>query len=122
MDDVLIVGPCAAGKSTLARGLRERGYRAHLVAQEHSGIRDLWRKHAAQVLVYLDVDIANVQRRGRPDFPEWLHQRQRQRLINAKNAAHCYVDTASLAIPDVLHRVLVFLSEHNITPLETHAQ
>lgn len=116
MDDVLIIGPCAAGKSTLARGLRDHGFSAHLVAQEHSGVANLWRKHSARAIVYLDVDLPNVHRRGRPDFPEWLHQKQHTRLQDAKRAADCYIDTAPLSIRDVLQQALRFLDEHHIAP------
>ena len=116
MDDVLIVGPCAAGKSTLAQGLRAHGFSAHLVAQEHSGIANLWRKHEARAMLYLDVDLPNVHRRGRPAFPDWLHQKQRSRLLEAQQAADCYIDTAPLSIPDVLQRALSFLAERHIAP------
>jgi shikimate kinase len=116
MDDVVIVGPCAAGKSTLARGLSEQGYHAHLIAQEHSGVRDLWRRHQARALVYLDVDLERVHQRGRPNFPAWLHQQQKDRLKEARDAAACYVNTAPLSIPDVLEQVLKFLAAANIRP------
>jgi len=121
MDDVVIVGPCAAGKSTLARALGEQGYHAHLIAQEHSGVRDLWRRHQARALIYLDVDIDQVHRRGRPNFPDWLHQQQKDRLREARAAASCYVNTAPLSIPDVLDQVLKFLAAANIRPSRRRA-
>ena len=37
---IAIVGICASGKTTLVRGLREAGYDAYNVAQEHSCIHD----------------------------------------------------------------------------------
>lgn len=121
MDDVVLVGPCAAGKTTLARGLRAHGFRVHPIAQEHSGIRDLWRKHAAQSLVYLDVDLINVHRRGRASFPGWLHQEQRQRLAEARAGADYYLDTSGLSIAEVLQHVLEFLSSHQIVPSAAEA-
>ncbi len=120
MDDVVLVGPCAAGKSTLAVALREHGFSVHPIAQEHSGVRDLWRRHAAHVLVYLDVDLANVQQRGRPNFPDWLHQQQRERLAEAQHAADYYLDTSVHSIAEVQHLVLEFLAARQI--MSSHAQ
>ena len=38
---IVIVGPCASGKTTLVRGLWTRGYGgARVVAQGHSGVVD----------------------------------------------------------------------------------
>lgn len=113
MDDVVIVGPCAAGKSTLARGLRTYGLIAQPVAQEHSGVKGLWQHHAAHALVYLDVDLEQVHQRGRPGFPAWLHQQQHIRLQDARTAAHLYLDTSSLTVPQVLEHVLTFLRQHS---------
>jgi dephospho-CoA kinase len=31
-----VVGPCAAGKTTLVAALKNRGYEVHHIAQEHS--------------------------------------------------------------------------------------
>jgi hypothetical protein len=116
MDDVVIVGPCAAGKSTLARGLREHGISARPVAQEHSGVRGLWRRHTSHALIYLDVDLAHVHARGRPEFPGWLHLQQRERLGDARAAADLYLDTSPLSIPDVLRQVLAYLATHTSKP------
>ena len=51
---IAIVGICASGKTTLVRGLREAGYDAYNVAQEHSCIHDFWNKHHPDVLVMID--------------------------------------------------------------------
>ncbi len=39
---IVVVGPCAAGKSTLVETLQVRGYDAHVSGQEHSAIASLW--------------------------------------------------------------------------------
>ncbi|MCA0351763.1 MAG: hypothetical protein LCH85_07175 [Chloroflexi bacterium] len=105
-ETVVIVGPCAAGKSTLRQGLETHGIQARVIAQEHSGIRGLWRKHQANYLIYLDVDLPAVHERGRPSFPAWLHNQQQQRLQEARAAADIYLDTTKHSINDVLNRVL----------------
>ena len=39
-----IVGPCAAGKSTLVADLAKHGYRTRHIAQEHSHVKDMWQR------------------------------------------------------------------------------
>ncbi|MBP9503378.1 MAG: hypothetical protein KBF17_14555, partial [Candidatus Promineofilum sp.] len=41
---VAVVGPCASGKSTLVAALRAAGYDARHPAQEHSFVKDMWRR------------------------------------------------------------------------------
>ena len=41
---IAIVGVCASGKSTLAKALRERGYNARQVLQEHSYVPYMWQR------------------------------------------------------------------------------
>lgn len=118
MNDVVIIGPCTAGKSTLSRGLREQGFVAQIVAQEHSGIRALWQRHECRALVYLDVAIEQVHLRGRPGFPDWLLEQQQQRLASGRAAAHLYIDTTPLTIDTVLSTVLAFLLDQQIIPVD----
>jgi cytidylate kinase len=105
-----IVGPCSAGKSTLARGLVERGLPARALAQEHSFAPRMWRQIGqAAVLVYLDVSFAVAQRRRWLDWrPEDLEE-QHRRLADARQHADFYLDTDSLTVEEVRERVLAFL-------------
>jgi deoxyadenosine/deoxycytidine kinase len=70
-----VVGPCAAGKSTLIAGLKERGYQGKHIAQEHSFVPDMWQRVTRpDLLVYLDVSFpVSLQRRKldwmEKDFP-----------------------------------------------------
>src|SRR5687768_4503941 len=41
---IIVVGVCSAGKSTLVRALRGRGYKVRACAQEHSGVPYLWQR------------------------------------------------------------------------------
>ena len=50
---IVVVGPCAAGKSTLVTALRELGYDAHVSGQEHSEIAMLWQHSQPDVLIAL---------------------------------------------------------------------
>ncbi len=52
---VTLVGPCASGKSVLARALQDRGYDARQCSQEHSYVPDMWRRIGKpDVQIYLD--------------------------------------------------------------------
>ena len=110
---VAVVGACASGKSTLVSALREAGYEAHHVAQEHSYVPYMWRRICQpDVLIYLDVDYETVRaRRPRLDFqPEHLLE-QNQRLAHARQHCHLYLDTTSLSSCEIRIRALSFLEE-----------
>jgi hypothetical protein len=76
---IVIVGPCASGKSTLRAGLQAQGFtQVRVVAQEHSGVRDLWKLRGyPEVLIYLDAraETANA-RQGRSDWTPAAHAEQ----------------------------------------------
>jgi hypothetical protein len=108
---VVVVGPCAAGKSTLAAGLRRMGFRAMVSGQEHSDVPSLWRHADPDVVVALDVDLATIrQRRGDESWPAWLYEVQRGRLSQAEQAAAIHIDTTVLDADAVLSAVAAFLA------------
>lgn len=106
---IVVVGPCASGKSTLVDGLRQIGYDARVSGQEHSAVAELWRRSRPDVLIALSVDIAAVRLRRGQQWPEWLHGLQLQRLRSAAAAADLTIDTSHLAPPALIAQVLVFL-------------
>lgn len=109
---VVVVGPCAAGKSTLAAGLRRLGFRAMVSGQEHSDIPTLWRRAEPDVVVALGVDLDTIRRRRDDEaWPEWLYVLQRERLAQAERAAAIQIDTTTGDADDVLARVAAFLDE-----------
>lgn len=107
---VVVVGPCASGKSTLVAGLRRLGYAAQVCGQEHSDIPTLWRHAGPDLVVALDVDLPTLRRRRDDHWPEWLYLIQRRRLANAAAAAHVQVDTSNLDTEGVLRRVTARLA------------
>jgi hypothetical protein len=99
---VVLVGPCAAGKSTLAAALEPAGYEVHQCAQEHSEIPHLWALAEPDLLVYLSVDLPTIrQRRANPAWPASLYQRQLHRLEQALTACDVYIDTSRRAPDEV---------------------
>ncbi len=107
---VAVVGSCASGKSLLVEALREQGFNAHEVAQEHSYIPDLWRRIAgADLLVYLDVSLQEARERRPTDIGEQGWSALSQRLEKAREQADLLVDTDGMTPEDVLERVVAFL-------------
>lgn len=91
---IAVVGHCASGKTTVVKLLREDGYNAYSVAQEHSIIRDLWRHQEPQHVLYLDVSLEELRRRrGNPQWPAWIFEEQEGRLRDAREHATVVIDT-----------------------------
>lgn len=111
-----VVGPCAAGKTTLIVALKKLGYRAHHIAQEHSYVADMWlRISKPDILIYLDVSYSNSMLRRpmnweKADFLEQVH-----RLQHARQHASLYIDSNSLTPDQVLQKTLFFLTSHEFT-------
>jgi cytidylate kinase len=107
---IAIAGPCGAGKTTLAHGLEQAGYRARAIAQEHSFVPDLWRRFAApDLLIFLQASRAVGAARRRLDWTDAEWQEQQRRLEHARQHADLYLDTDDLGIEQVLERCLVYL-------------
>jgi len=113
---VVIVGPCASGKSTLAAALRDRGLDTRIVAQEHSIVADLWRRQRPDVLIGLDVDLATLRARRAPTWPASVYASQQERLAPAFAAADLVVDTTPLDAEAVVGIVLAWLQERGFAP------
>ncbi len=107
---VVVVGPCASGKSTLVGGLRRLGFDAVVCGQEHSDIPTLWRHADPDLVVALDLDLPTLRARRDDAWPEWLLLLQRRRLANANAAAHLRLDTSRLDAEAVLARVAARLT------------
>jgi len=105
-DRVVVVGVCAAGKTTLVALLRAAGYAAQSCAQEHSYVGDMWRRLARpQALVFVDASLAVIRRRrNTPYEPEYIAE-QRRRLAHARAHCHIYVLTDDLTPEQVRDRV-----------------
>ncbi len=105
-----IVGPCSAGKSTLARGLTGLGFSVKAIGQEHSYVPHMWQVIGRPaLLIFLDVTYAVAQRRRWLDWQPADLDEQQHRLRHAR--AHCdlYLNTDPLALTDVRDQVAAFL-------------
>ena len=109
---VKVVGPCASGKSVLARGLRKRGYDASSSAQDHSYVPDMWQRlNPPDVLIYLDVTLETSRQRGRTGsgWDQAYLDLQHERLSYAREHCDFYLPTDGLTQDQVLEKTLVFL-------------
>ena len=114
---VKVAGMSASGKSTLVRGLRERGYDARPVSQEHSNIPELWRLfETPAVLIHLDASLT-CQRLRRPDV-SWsrrYHAQEAARLRHAYDHADLRIDTSDMTPSAVLSLTLVHLEQGGLS-------
>src|SRR5574342_171315 len=93
-----VVGPCAAGKTTLIKRLRALGYQAKHIAQEHSYVPQMWQRIAnPDILVYLDVSYPLTIQRRKLDWTIHEYAEEVNRLRHARQHAHCYINTDGLS-------------------------
>lgn len=109
---IAVVGPCASGKSTLVGALRERGYDAREVAQEHSEVETMWRRITRpDLLIYLDVSQETAGRRRAAEADAaWWHRLER-RLRHARQHADLRINTDDMSPEEVLDEALSFLEQ-----------
>lgn len=94
---IVVVGPCASGKSTLVDGLVGLGYRARVVGQEHSEIERLWQRHDPAVVIGLQVRLETVRNRRGHEWSAAVYERQQRRLAMAMAAAAVVLYTDELS-------------------------
>jgi hypothetical protein len=107
---IAVVGPCASGKTTLVGRLQALGLDAVNVAQEHSGVHNLWQKKQPDVLIMLEASLAVIRRRRAVPWGEERLAAQRERLRDARAHADLFLQTDELTREDVVDRVLQYLS------------
>ena len=105
-----VVGPCAAGKTTLINGLLDHGYNAKQIAQEHSYVQDMWERMThPDILIYLDVSYSYTMKRRNFNWSIQEYNTQVDRLRHAREHADIHINTDSLSPQDVLDLVMNFL-------------
>ncbi len=111
LDLVKIVGVSAAGKSTLVAGLRELGFNARPVAQEHSQVPDMWQRiRPPNWLIFLEADLtAQGERRPDVSWDEPWRRTELKRLAHARSHADLLIDTSLLSPESVLKQAVDFL-------------
>jgi hypothetical protein len=109
-----VVGVCTSGKSTLIKRLEEKGYRARHIAQEHSYVKDMWKRITnPDVLIYLDVTYEKSLERRKSDWQEKDYAEQHRRLIHAREYSNLYIDTTDLSEAQVMDKVIDFIKVYS---------
>ena len=104
---VAVVGCCASGKTSVVARLRELGFDAYSVAQEHSIISGLWRHLEPDRLVLLDVLLDTIRKRRQDDgWPQWIYELQQSRLRDARANAHVVVATDGRDLGEVVDEIV----------------
>lgn len=112
-----VVGPCGAGKTTLVAGLNRLGYRTRHIAQEHSYVKDMWRRLTnPDYLIFLDASYPVTCRRRKLDWTEAEYAEQHRRLAHARQHADLYLHTDDLQAVEVLKRVVAFIKSRQSGP------
>jgi ABC-type cobalamin/Fe3+-siderophores transport system ATPase subunit len=112
---IAVVGPCAAGKSTLVAALRARGYAARCVAQEHSYVPDMWRRISRpDILIYLDATLETIACRRRIGWGPAYLETLNHRLRHARANADIYLMTDGLLPDQVMAEALGFLKQADL--------
>lgn len=107
-----IVGPCAAGKSTLIKELTKLGITAKHIAQEHSFVPNMWeRLTSPDILVFLDVSFEESMKRRKQNWSLKDYEEQHNRLRHARQHASFYLNTTNLSPEAVLKKVLQYIEQ-----------
>ena len=104
---IAIVVPCAAGKTTLARGLQEHGWPARQIAQEHCYVADMWKRLSRpDLLVFLDASFEICTSRKQLNWTRAEYEEQRRRLAHARENCDVYLNSDVLGPDEVLMEAL----------------
>jgi deoxyadenosine/deoxycytidine kinase len=113
-----LVGVCASGKSTLRTRLQTRGYQVKHIAQEHSFVKDMWRRLVhPDVLVFLDASYETTLKRRNLNWNQADYDEQQRRLAHARQNADLYLATDELSPQEVEAKVVAFLDLQQATPI-----
>lgn len=107
-----VVGVCASGKSTLIRGLEARGYRGRHIAQEHSYVKDMWKRITnPDLLIFLDASYPVTVQRRKLNWLESDWAEQQRRLGHAREHADHTIHTDTRSPEQVLEEVITFIED-----------
>ncbi len=107
-----VVGPCGSGKSTLIAALESHGFTCRHIAQEHSYVKDMWKRITnPDVLIFLQASFPVCTARRQLNWNESDFAEQQRRLAHAHEHANLVVDTNPLMPEEVARCVLEFLEK-----------
>jgi deoxyadenosine/deoxycytidine kinase len=108
---IAVVGPCTSGKSTLVANLKELGFNAWCVAQEHSDVKWLWKHKNPDFLVVLNVTLATARKRRNVSWDEHKLADQHKSLADARAHCNLYLPTDNLSPEQMVAKVVEAVNE-----------
>jgi cytidylate kinase len=111
---VAVVGPCTSGKSTLVANLKQLGFNAWCVAQEHSDVKWLWKHKNPDFLVVLDITLATARKRRNVSWDEHKLADQHKALADARAHCNLYLPTDNLTPEEIVTKVVEAVNEYNV--------
>lgn len=120
-----IVGPCGAGKTTLAASLAHRFTRVRAIAQEHSYVPSMWQQITnPDILVYLDASYPMTILRRQLNWTESEYHTELKRLSHAREHADIFIATDQLSADEVARVALAeldhWIESHPAVMTPTH--
>jgi len=113
----VVVGPDAAGKSTLVERLAALGYNARACAQDHSYVPDMWRRLSRpDFLVFLDAKLETIAQRRTIRWGQARLDELQARLAHARTHCDLYLPTDDLTLAQVTERVCAVMAEAGVEP------
>jgi guanylate kinase len=107
---IALVGPCGAGKTTVAELLKAQGLKVAEIAQEHSCVPNLWKQRGSPTaLIFLDANFVTCTQRKRFRWTSEDYEEQCRRLQHARQHADLLVRTDAMTPAQVVDQVLRFL-------------
>ncbi len=103
---IVVVGVCGSGKTLLVEGLKELGYDARSVSQEHSLVPDLFTHPGPDTVIYLEATDETVATRKQTGWEPKQLEDQRQRLKLAREKADILINTDGMKPEDLLQRAV----------------
>ena len=107
-----VVGPCGAGKTTLTQSLDSLGYSTRHIAQEHSYVKDMWKRITnPDMLIFLQASFP-VTKKRRSQMIHWEEKdyaEQQRRLSHALANANLVIETDTMNIQTVLNKCLAYI-------------
>ena len=92
--------------------METRGFRVRHIAQEHSYVKDMWKRITnPDVLIFLDVTYPLSVLRQKLDWSEADWAEQQRRLSHAREHADLYINTDDLSIEQVLEIAIAFVGK-----------
>ena len=115
---IVVIGPCASGKTSLTTRLQGLGYDALACGQEHSEIAELWKHQQPDVVIGLRIGLQTLRQRRSDGWPEAIYSRQMTRLESGYRNADLVIDCDAVDQQAVMDRVIAWLRTH---PAPGHA-